>query len=246
MGNFLSDDQRRALGAMNIPLWVARPTEGASADVDVDVPAASVNDEEAWTFLQTEVSGCVQCQLHTSRTQTVFGVGNRSAEWLIIGEAPGADEDRQGEPFVGRAGQLLNEMLRAVGLDREQVYIANILKCRPPGNRDPKSEEVNACAGFLNRQVELIRPRLILAVGRIAAQNLLQQDLPVGRLRGSVHRFGRLDIPVVVTYHPAYLLRSPSQKRKAWADLCLARNIVVPQSGISRQQVPDGTGRHKK
>jgi uracil-DNA glycosylase family 4 len=238
MGNFLSDDQRRVLGAMDIPLWTSRPTAEAPVDVVVDIPAPSLGDEQAWTCLQTEVSGCVQCQLHTSRTQTVFGVGNRSADWMIIGEAPGADEDRQGEPFVGRAGQLLNEMLRAVGLDRDQVFIANILKCRPPGNRDPKSEEVGACAGFLNRQVELIRPRLILAVGRIAAQNLLQEDLPVGRLRGSVHRFGRHDIPVVVTYHPAYLLRSPSQKRKAWTDLCLARSVVASQAGIAQKTDP--------
>jgi uracil-DNA glycosylase family 4 len=230
MGNFLSDDQRRLLGAMDIPLWVSRPNPRDPADtaVDSDVRAAAVNDEETWTLLQSEVSGCVQCPLHRSRTQTVFGVGNRSADWMIIGEAPGADEDRLGEPFVGRAGQLLNEMLRAVGLERGQVYIANILKCRPPGNRDPEPEEVAACTGFLNRQVALIQPRLILAVGRVAAQNLLQENLPVGRLRGSVHRFGSLGIPVVVTYHPAYLLRSPSQKRKAWADLCLARSIIEP------------------
>jgi uracil-DNA glycosylase family 4 len=238
MGNFLSDDQCRVLGAMDIPLWISRPAAEVAADIDVDVSPTSVSDGKAWTVLQAEVTGCVQCQLHTSRTQTVFGVGNRSADWMIIGEAPGADEDRQGEPFVGRAGQLLNEMLRAVGLDRGQVYIANILKCRPPGNRDPEPEEVSACAGFLNRQVELIRPGLILAVGRIAAQNLLQQDLPVGRLRGSVHRFGRMDIPVVVTYHPAYLLRSPSQKRKAWADLCLARSVAASRAAIVQEPNP--------
>ena len=228
MGNFLSDDQRRWLGAMDIPLWISRSAAEAPVDVAVNVGVAptSVNDDDPWTSLQTEVAACVICPLHKSRTQTVFGVGKRSADWMIIGEAPGADEDRQGEPFVGRAGQLLNEMLRAVGLERGQVYIANILKCRPPGNRDPKAEEVSACARFLNRQVALIQPRLILAVGRVAAQNLLQEDLPVGRLRGTVHRFGRLEIPVVVTYHPAYLLRSPSQKRKAWADLCLARSVA--------------------
>lgn len=229
MGNFLSDEQRRLLGAMDIPLWISRAAAEVPVDagVKVGVPPKLVNDDDdPWTTLQTEVSACVTCSLHKSRTQTVFGVGNRAADWMIIGEAPGADEDRQGEPFVGRAGQLLNEMLRAVGLERGQVYIANILKCRPPGNRDPKAEEVSACAGFLNRQVALIEPRLILAVGRVAAQNLLQEDLPVGRLRGTVHRFGRLEIPVVVTYHPAYLLRSPSQKRKAWADLCLACRVA--------------------
>ena len=149
---------------------------------------------------------------------------------MIIGEAPGADEDRQGEPFVGKAGRLLNEMLRAVGLERSEVYIANILKCRPPGNRDPGTEEVAACSDFLNRQVAMIEPHLILAVGRIAAQNLLQLNQPVGRLRGVVHRYGPSNIPLVVTYHPAYLLRKPDQKRKAWADLCLARSVSEPSS----------------
>ena len=145
---------------------------------------------------------------------------------MIVGEAPGADEDRQGEPFVGKAGQLLNEMLRAVGLSRERVYIANILKCRPPSNRDPRSDEVASCMDFLQRQVAMVQPRLILAVGRIAAQNLLDEDQPVGRLRGRIHSFGEQGVPVVVTYHPAYLLRSPGQKRKAWEDLCLARSVV--------------------
>jgi uracil-DNA glycosylase family 4 len=234
MEKFLSDDQRRMLGAMDIPLWVSRPAARVAIEANVEVSSTSGGDEDAtWSILQTEVSGCTNCPLHTSRTQTVFGVGSHSADWMIIGEAPGADEDRLGEPFVGKAGQLLNEMLRAVGLDREQVYIANILKCRPPGNRDPQADEVSACSAFLNRQVELIQPRLILAVGRIAAQNLLQQDLPVGRLRGSVHRFGRDDIPVVVTYHPAYLLRSPSQKRKAWVDLCLAQSVVASQQSTA-------------
>jgi len=219
MGGFLSPDQSRVLGAMDIPIWVSRGP-GSSA---IDAERHPVAD---WSSLEQEVTGCTQCNLHRSRTQTVFGVGDRCADWMIIGEAPGADEDRQGEPFVGRAGQLLNEMLRAVGFERSGVYIANILKCRPPGNRDPEPEEVAACANFLNRQVEMIRPGLILAVGRIAAQNLLQLDQPVGRLRGVVHRYGPLEIPLVVTYHPAYLLRSPSQKRKAWADLCLARSVT--------------------
>jgi DNA polymerase len=230
MAGFLSANQRRLLGAMDIPVWISRPTaeEADPAEVEPDAPVTDLDHQDVWSVLQRQVSGCTQCPLHQSRTQTVFGVGNRSADWMIIGEAPGGDEDRQGEPFVGRAGQLLNEMLRAVGLEREQVYIANILKCRPPGNRDPKPDEVSACSGYLQRQVELIQPRLILAVGRVAAQNLLKEDLPVGRMRGNVYRFGRLEIPVVVTYHPAYLLRSPSQKRKAWEDLCLARNQLAP------------------
>lgn len=175
-----------------------------------------------WEALATRVSQCQLCELHASRTQTVFGVGNRRADWLVIGEAPGKDEDEQGEPFVGRAGQLLNAMLKAVGLAREQVYIANILKCRPPNNRDPKVEEVVCCEAYLARQIELIQPRIILAVGRIAAQNLLKTETPIGKLRGQVHTLGETGIPVVATYHPAYLLRSPLEKRKAWSDLQLA------------------------
>ena len=175
-----------------------------------------------WGELKQAVSQCQLCDLHSSRTQTVFGVGNHAADWLIIGEAPGKDEDLQGEPFVGRAGQLLNAMLLAIGLKREHVYIANILKCRPPENRDPKPGEVACCEAYLMRQVALIQPKMILAVGRIAAQNLLKTDTPIGKLRGEVHHLGDTGIPVVATYHPAYLLRSPGEKRKAWQDLQLA------------------------
>ncbi|MBL8272145.1 uracil-DNA glycosylase [Steroidobacter sp.] len=186
-----------------------------------------------WDDLATAVRSCTKCPLHATRTNGVFGVGNRSARWLIIGEAPGADEDKQGEPFVGRAGLLLNSMLKAVGLAREQVFIANILKSRPPGNRDPKPEEVRACIPYLYRQIELVNPTLILCVGRIAAQTLLEVDTPIGKLRGSVHKIagGR---PMVVTYHPAYLLRSPVEKRKSWADLLLAmRTFETLQSGAT-------------
>jgi len=184
-----------------------------------------------WQSLQARVTRCTACDLHSTRTQTVFGVGNQQADWLIVGEAPGADEDRQGEPFVGRAGQLLNNMLLAIGLRREQVYIANILKCRPPNNRDPRPEEVMQCEHYLRRQVELLQPKIILAVGRIAAQNLLKTDTAIGRLRGKLHYYGGdsegLKIPVVITYHPAYLLRSPKEKRKAWQDLQFA--VAVSQ-----------------
>jgi DNA polymerase len=155
----------------------------------------------------------------------VFGVGSREAEWLVVGEAPGAEEDRQGEPFVGRAGQLLNSMLRAIGLAREQVYIANVLKCRPPQNRDPSAVEAAECLPYLERQIALLRPKILLVVGRIAAQNLLRTDAPLGRLRQQVHVFGELRVPLVVTYHPAYLLRSPGEKRKAWEDLKFAREV---------------------
>lgn len=182
-----------------------------------------------WQQLQSRVAVCTGCELHASRTRTVFGVGDRHAEWMIIGEAPGGDEDRQGEPFVGRAGQLLNAMLRAVGLGRDQVFIANILKCRPPRNRDPLPGEVAACEPYLRRQIALVQPKLILAVGRIAAQNLLNTDTNIGRLRGQVHHYGAERIPLVVTYHPAYLLRSPREKRKSWQDLRLAESVIRQQ-----------------
>jgi len=179
-----------------------------------------------WESLRSEVLACTKCPLHGSRTQGVFGVGSREAQWLVVGEAPGAEEDRRGEPFVGRAGHLLDAMLKAIGLSRgSNVYIANVLKSRPPGNRDPKPEEVAACLPYLMRQIELLRPRVMLAVGRIAAQNLLSTDAPLGRLRGKVHHFGELNTPLIVTYHPAYLLRTPGDKRKAWEDLKFARSV---------------------
>ncbi len=179
-----------------------------------------------WESLRSEVLTCTRCSLHASRTQGVFGVGSQQAQWLVVGEAPGAEEDRRGEPFVGRAGHLLDAMLKSIGLSRaNSVYIANVLKSRPPGNRDPKPEEVAACLPFLLRQIELLRPRVMLAVGRIAAQNLLATDVPLGRLRGKVHHFGELNTPLIVTYHPAYLLRTPGDKRKAWEDLKFARSV---------------------
>lgn len=214
-----SPGQRRALAEMGIDIWVSVPSASEAAVA----PAGA-----GWQALQSEVSTCRACVLAETRTQTVFGVGDASADWMIIGEAPGAEEDRRGEPFVGRAGQLLNEMLMAVGLARESVFIANILKCRPPANRDPRPAEIAACAGHLQRQIEVVQPRLILAVGRIAAQSLLQTTTPVGRLRGRVHDYGPAGLPLVVTYHPAYLLRSPGQKRRAWEDLCLARATAAP------------------
>jgi DNA polymerase len=186
-----------------------------------------------WDQLEEEVRQCATCGLCASRTRTVFGVGDRQADWLIVGEAPGADEDQLGEPFVGRAGKLLNPMLQAIGLKREQVFIANILKCRPPENRDPAPAEAASCRPFLERQIALIRPRIILAVGRIAAQNLLDTDTQIGKLRGRVHRFGPARIPLVVTYHPAYLLRSPRETRKSWDDLRLARRALAPVSSHS-------------
>jgi len=210
----------RYLEALGIDLWLPR---GAPAPAPAPV-AAPADAEAEWQALKSEVMRCTRCELHKTRTQGVLGVGPRRADWLVIGEAPGAEEDRRGEPFVGAAGQLLDAMLRAIGLDRaSNVYIANILKSRPPGNRDPRPEEVAACLPYLVRQIALVRPKIMLAVGRIAAQNLLATDAPLGRLRGQVHRFG--DTPLVVTYHPAYLLRTPSDKRKAWEDLKFARSV---------------------
>jgi uracil-DNA glycosylase family 4 len=202
----------------------ARPAASAprsEPDLQAEATAASATAGMDWDTLEKTVRSCTRCPLHATRTQAVFGVGNRMAQWMVIGEAPGADEDRQGEPFVGRAGQLLNTMLNAMGLAREQVFIANILKSRPPANRDPRPEEVRACIPYLYRQIELVNPLLILCVGRIAAQTLLETDSTIGKLRGKLHHLasGR---PMIVTYHPAYLLRSPGEKRKSWADLLMA------------------------
>jgi DNA polymerase len=240
--NGLDTRRRAVLGMLEIPLWRRRGTAVSSPQADgivaeaeigtlsrpIEAPRVRGREDVGldWDTLAGKVASCTACGLHATRTQTVFGVGNRQAEWMVIGEAPGADEDKQGEPFVGRAGQLLNAMLRAAGLRREQVYIANILKCRPPDNRDPQADEVACCEPFLTRQIELIQPKLILAVGRIAAHNLLKTDIPLGKLRGRMHHYAPTGTPVVITYHPAYLLRSPGEKRKAWEDLQFARTVA--------------------
>ncbi|NBU25596.1 MAG: uracil-DNA glycosylase [Gammaproteobacteria bacterium] len=224
----MSEAARRAayLGALGIDQWVPRRAVAVPAPLTAPVPAPAVaSSVDGWSALEACVRDCVRCPLHRGRTQTVFGSGARRAEWMVVGEAPGAEEDRQGEPFVGPAGQLLTAMLGAIGLARDSVFIANVLKCRPPENRDPKPEEVAECLPYLAQQVELVRPRLILAFGRVAAQNLLGTEATLGSLRGTVHRFGPLNTPVVVTYHPAYLLRSPGEKRKAWEDLKFARQV---------------------
>ncbi|TJZ78844.1 uracil-DNA glycosylase [Chitiniphilus eburneus] len=186
-----------------------------------------------WATLQQAVTGCTACGLCKTRTHAVFGVGNPQAELLVVGEAPGAEEDRQGEPFVGAAGKLLDNMLAAIGEKRgERVFIANVLKCRPPGNRNPQPEEVLQCAPLLARQIELIRPRLIFAIGRFAIQTLLQTDAPVGALRGKLHQVN--DIPVVVGYHPAYLLRNLPDKARAWRDLLLVQQRLQALTAASR------------
>jgi uracil-DNA glycosylase len=230
----LNRRQREILGEMGIPVWVRRdarvaPEPVAQAPIETPIPVDDGGDlaDLGWEDLRARVAACVACaELASQRTQTVFGVGDPDADWLFIGEAPGAEEDRRGEPFVGPAGQLLDNMLAALALERgRNVYIANILKCRPPGNRDPKPEEAKACRGFLDRQIALIRPRVIVALGRVAAQNLLGSSEPLGRLRDREHSYQ--NIPLVVTYHPAYLLRSPGEKAKAWRDLLRARSLVA-------------------
>lgn len=218
--------RRQYLEAMGIPVWerrgapVTAPVEDAPPVVAETAPATG-----DWAALQAEVRSCTKCDLHKTRTQTVFGVGNPKAKWMFIGEAPGADEDRQGEPFVGRAGQLLNAMLFAMGLKREEVYIANVLKCRPPGNRDPQPGEVEQCEPYLLRQIAHIQPKLIVALGRHAAHSLLKTDLPLARLRGQ--QLSYHGTPLIVTYHPAYLLRTPTDKRKAWEDLVRAKATMT-------------------
>ena len=207
------------------PVWRLKEQPETSAG---GVPAGSGADRRSqimrmdWPELKEAVRTCTACDLYKTRTQGVIGVGDEKAEWLIIGEAPGADEDVRGEPFVGQAGKLLDAMLAAIGLKRgENVYIANVLKSRPPGNRNPAPEEVAACMPYLERQIQLIQPKIILALGRFAVQSLLNTEEAIGRLRGRVHQYH--GVPFIVTYHPAYLLRNLPDKEKAWEDLCLAR-----------------------
>ena len=223
--------QQKYLNEIGIVVWQERNFENlGNLDRPQISPKDSINRKELLNKnhnqdlldLQEQVKTCKECALHLSRTQTVFGVGNTQSDWFIIGEAPGSEEDVKGEPFVGRAGQLLNSMLLAMGLPRNEIFIANILKCRPPNNRDPKTDEVDACRKYLKRQLELIKPKIILALGRIAAQNLLKSDMPIGKMRGNSYLYPNSNLPVVVTYHPAYLLRSPREKRKVWGDLKFA------------------------
>lgn len=213
-----SDENLRLLNAMGIDVWEQR--EAAVTTIPIDnssdiMPTAELD----WDQLEARVKHCIACPLHKSRTQTVFGVGDRQAKLMFIGEAPGATEDKMGQPFVGRAGQLLDAMLRAIQLHRDDVFIANILKCRPPSNRDPNRAEMQECTPYLERQVQLIQPKLIVALGRIAAHYLLDTTIPLGRLRNQLHYYGNTKTPLLITYHPAYLLRNPIDKRKAWEDL---------------------------
>ena len=248
-----SERQRQMLRAMGLTVWSPQPhtqdelppiatTEPVSvprlpppapspAPLPVALEEPSPVATMGWPELRDAVAGCRACGLCEGRTRTVFGVGNERAHWMIVGEAPGEQEDRAGEPFVGPAGQLLDDMLRALALTRQpgppakQVYIANTLKCRPPRNRNPEPAELARCEPFLKRQIALVQPRVILAMGRFAIQQILRSDEAVGRLRGRAHSYQ--GVPVVVTYHPAYLLRQPADKAKAWDDLCLAASLLT-------------------
>lgn len=217
------------------PVWQFKSSETAADRLAMERSQPPSGRREQilrmnWEELKQTIRTCTACSLHKTRTQGVVGVGDEKAEWLIIGEAPGADEDVQGEPFVGQAGKLLDAMLAAIDLKRgENVYIANVLKSRPPGNRNPAPEEVEACMPYLERQIQLIQPKLILALGRFAVQSLLHTDEAIGKLRGRVHQYQ--GIPLVVSYHPAYLLRNLPDKSKAWEDLCLARETMASLKG---------------
>ncbi len=210
------------------PIWRLRKTRTQDSVLRTETKAvtqSSVLSPQSWVELKSTVATCQLCRLHSGRTQTVFGVGDEKADWLFIGEGPGAEEDKRGEPFVGQAGKLLDNMLAAIALKRgENVYIANAVKCRPPGNRNPEKDEIAACHPFLARQIELISPTLIVLLGRVAVQALLGTEAALARLRGRTHDYR--GIPVIVTYHPAYLLRNLPDKAKAWEDLCLARRVM--------------------
>lgn len=240
----VSDESTHA-PQINSPAPLGAPKPPGTFDDERNAPPAAPSRPAApppdvsqhdWQMLRAAVSSCTLCALSDTRSKTVFGVGAEKTDLMIIGEAPGAEEDRKGEPFVGRAGQLLDAMLASISRSRENVFIANVLKCRPPGNRDPHTEEAHACSGYLNRQIELVKPKAILAVGRISAQRLLGNTASLARMRGKLHHYGNDQIPLVVTYHPAYLLRSPGQKRKAWEDLMSVYEVLSPSSKQGNSQ----------
>jgi uracil-DNA glycosylase family 4 len=258
----LTEQQLRAWNELDLgPAWVrrrgpepqdripqaadapdARRVTQAQAPVQL-VPARQALDGDSWARVRDEVSGCRLCGLCESRSRTVFGSGREDARWMLVGEAPGAEEDRRGEPFVGQAGLLLDQMLASIGLTREQdAFITNVLKCRPPGNRNPEPIEAATCAPYLHRQIELLKPDLILLLGRFAVQSILGTDAAVAGLRKQVHRYAAAhgDIPVVCTYHPAYLLRNPTEKRKSWEDLCLAVDVAAGQRARRAKETAAG------
>ena len=220
-------------------LGIAPASPALHANAAVEAPPVLPDRRAAvmrmdWTALKAAVAQCTACALHAKRTNTVFGVGDENADWMFIGEGPGADEDALGDPFVGQAGKLLDNMLAAIGLERGQnVYIANIVKCRPPGNRNPEPGEAAECLPFLRRQIELVQPKLIVALGKVAALNLLEKDASIASLRGRVLDFA--GTPLIVTYHPAYLLRTLGDKAKAWEDLVFARRTMAGFASAVRE-----------
>jgi uracil-DNA glycosylase len=223
----MTKEKSQYLKTMGIQPWRLRKGQAAaSKNNSCPTVSTSVATTDDWQALEKEVLSCTLCALHEGRNNVVFGVGNRNAKLMFIGEAPGANEDLQGEPFVGRGGMLLNSMLNAIGLKREEVYIANILKCRPPNNRDPLPSEVQICTPYLKRQIAAIKPKLLVAVGRIAAQFLLNTKDSMASLRGKHYSYGENNTPLLVTYHPAYLLRSPREKSKAYIDLLLIKKML--------------------
>jgi uracil-DNA glycosylase family 4 len=223
--------KRDHLEMMGVQRWALRAVASDHATAQElpeveQLPSQSADPgKDSWQILKDKVASCEMCSLSRTRTQTVFGAGHEDAKWIFVGEAPGAEEDRQGQPFVGRAGKLLTAIIGAIGLRREDVYIANVLKCRPPGNRDPMGEEVLQCQPYLQAQLAHVNPSVIIALGAFAAHALLKSSEPISRLRGRVHHFGESKIPLIATYHPAYLLRSPLEKRKVWNDLQIALGI---------------------
>lgn len=227
----LEEKKKKYLSIMGVEVWRLKGSEFDKNDAkmkkQIIKPKCDQNiAQSSWEELSLTVNSCQLCELCKSRSQVVFGVGNKNADLMLIGEAPGANEDLKGEPFVGRAGMLLNSMLRSINLRREDVYIANILKCRPPNNRDPSSLEVKLCTPYLLEQINLIKPKLIVAVGRIAAQFLLNTDESMGNLRNNKYYYGQHKTPLLVIYHPAYLLRSPQEKKKAYSDMLLIQNAI--------------------
>jgi DNA polymerase len=214
----------RDLGVMGMskdPAWRARSGDAPAAGADAPVVATDASLEA----IRQDIGDCTRCKLHTlGRRQVVFGVGNPNADLMFVGEAPGADEDEQGIPFVGRAGQLLTKIIEAIGLTRDDVYIANVIKCRPPNNRNPEPDEVATCEPFLFRQIDLVQPKVIVALGTFAAHTLLQTDAPISRIRGKLHAFRGAQL--IPTFHPAYLLRSPERKREVWEDMKLVRSLL--------------------
>ena len=235
----LDDRQIDILRKMRIDIWQLREPPGSS-EADGGAPGPDPGSEavagsgqdarpggtDSMAEIARQVSQCRQCPLHATRTHTVPGAGSMQAEWMFVGEAPGQNEDEQGLPFVGRAGQLLDSMIVALKMQREEVFVTNVLKCRPPGNRDPEPGEVVECEPYLHRQLKIIRPKIIVGLGRISAQALLKTNAPLRQLRGTVYHYGEYNTPLVITYHPAYLLRNPRQKASVWEDLRLARSLV--------------------